>query len=156
MASNERPYQMKYFKMEEFYTSPTAFQHGINNLPGAYAQRNIRLLVQHILDPLRARYGAPIIITSGYRNPLLNELVGGSAVSDHLKGLAADFRSKSDSRTENERLFKLLLTLMRERNLPIKQLIDEHNYDWIHVSLDLISSPFVAPNPHSRQQVLHY
>lgn len=148
-------YKMKYFKMEEFYVSNTAFQHGINNLPGAYAQRNIKYLVKYILDPLRARYGAPIIITSGYRNPLVNELVGGSVISDHLKGLAADFRSQSDSRTENERLFRLLVKLMHEKHLPIKQLINEHNFDWIHVSIDLIFSPCVMPNPRPRMQILN-
>lgn len=36
-----------------------------------------------------------IIITSGFRNFALNKAVGGSSNSDHMRGLACDFISKS-------------------------------------------------------------
>jgi len=38
-----------------------------------------------------AGHDVPIIISSGYRCPALNAAVGGSANSDHLKALAADW-----------------------------------------------------------------
>ena len=51
---------------------------------------NIRYLVETALQPVRTRLGFPIRISSGYRCPLLNKLVGGSATSQHCRGEAAD------------------------------------------------------------------
>lgn len=51
---------------------------------------NLDELVTKILDPLRAAYGMPITISSGYRCPELNRAVGGVPTSVHLKGYAAD------------------------------------------------------------------
>lgn len=42
------------------------------------------------LDALRLAYGAPIVITSGWRCLSHNRIVGGAAKSDHLSGIAAD------------------------------------------------------------------
>ena len=38
------------------------------------------------------RVDTPVIITSGYRSPEVNRLVGGSATSNHLTGCAVDIR----------------------------------------------------------------
>ena len=38
------------------------------------------------------RDDTPVIITSGYRSPEVNKLVGGSATSNHLTGCAVDIR----------------------------------------------------------------
>jgi hypothetical protein len=43
------------------------------------------------LESVQALLGAPLEISSGYRCAALNEAVGGSATSQHLLGLAADF-----------------------------------------------------------------
>ena len=43
-----------------------------------------------MLQPLRVVYGKPIAITSGYRSPEVNRLVGGVPSSQHVKGEAAD------------------------------------------------------------------
>ena len=50
----------------------------------------LTILVEQLLDPIRRRYGAPIIVTSGYRCPALNTAVGGVANSHHIIGCAAD------------------------------------------------------------------
>jgi len=42
------------------------------------------------LDAIRDAIDVPFIITSGYRCPLHNKKVGGSATSSHMKGLAGD------------------------------------------------------------------
>ena len=93
----------------------------------------------HVLDPLREAYGKPVYVNSGYRCEALNEAVGGSKTSQHCLGLAADITGKSKS--ENKKIFDLAQKL----ELPFDQLIDESNYQWIHISY--------ANKP--RKQILH-
>ena len=86
---------MKNFKLSEFFDSIAADRNGIKNEPGigerATVERNINLLVDNVLDPIRDRLCTPIIITSGYRCPKVNKLVGGVNNSQHMSGCAADF-----------------------------------------------------------------
>ncbi len=103
---------------------------------------NLTALASNVLDPLREAYGKPIVVTSGYRSEKLNRAVGGVKNSQHLTGCAADIRSVADTVAENRRLFNLIQQL----RLPFDQLIDEHGYDWIHVSH--------VPGA-NRRQVLH-
>lgn len=42
------------------------------------------------LEEIRAVLGVPLKVTSGFRSPQLNRLVGGSPTSGHTKGLCAD------------------------------------------------------------------
>lgn len=85
---------MKYFSIAEFLNSDAADKYQVSNLPAdeelLAVLNNINALVNNVLDPLRARIGRPIIITSGYRSQRVNELVGGSKTSQHLSGKAAD------------------------------------------------------------------
>lgn len=86
---------MKNFKLSEFFDSIAADRNGIKNEPSiderATIERNINLLVDNVLDPIRDRICTPIIITSGYRCPKVNKLVGGVNNSQHMSGCAADF-----------------------------------------------------------------
>ena len=86
---------MKYFNFDEFFKSEVAIAVGINNVPEdsqiQLVRGNIMLLVDHVLDPIRESFKLPVIITSGYRCPDLNDLIGGSESSQHLTGRAADF-----------------------------------------------------------------
>ena len=68
---------MRYFTFQEFERSATAIRHGIDNTIPEQAKKNIAILVDNVLDPLRSWWGKPIIVTSGYRNTELNRLVGG-------------------------------------------------------------------------------
>ena len=83
---------MKYFTFPEFEYSLTAALKGYDNEAPREARRNIEYLVDTVLDPLREAMGFPLVITSGYRCTELNRDVGGSPTSQHLLGLAADFR----------------------------------------------------------------
>ena len=126
---------MKYFTIEELTRSATAIRRGIDNTPDITIKANLKALVENILDPLRSAWGRPIIVTSGYRCPLLNRAVGGATNSAHLYGYAADIRTVTDTRADNARLLRLLLNL----GLPYDQVINEYpdaqgRPDWIHVS----------------------
>lgn len=132
---------MQYFTLNELTKSNTAIRKGINNTPNAEQIKNLEALVNYILDPLRKYYGKPIIVTSGFRCKELNNIVGGSKTSDHMTGCAVDIRTVQDTKEENKKLFDLALKL----NLPFDQLIDEYNYDWVHISY----------SPKNRRQVLH-
>ena len=133
---------MKYFTMNELTASATAKRLGIPNVPTWREAENLRLLVENVLDPLREAWGHPIIVTSGFRCKLLNEMVGGAANSQHTTGMAADIRTLSDLPQDNERLFDLA----RRMDLPFDQLIDEYRYNWVHISYSRHSM---------RKQVLH-
>lgn len=132
---------MKYFTIEELTKSTTAAQKGIINKPNQEEINNLKALVENILDPLREAYGKPIIVNSGFRCEKLNNLVGGSRTSQHRTGHAADIKSVSDNKSGNKELFDLIQKL----KLPFDQLIDEYNYDWVHVSY----------SPRNRRQILH-
>ena len=45
-----------------------------------------------LLEEIRADFGEPIYINSGYRSPEHNKKVGGKPNSFHVKGQAADIR----------------------------------------------------------------
>ena len=133
---------MKYFSIRELSSSATAVRKGIDNTPDAKAKANLTALVANLLDPLREKWGKPIVVTSGYRCAKLNRAVGGAKNSQHTTGEAVDIRTLSDSRAENRKLFELV----RTSGLPYDQLIDEYGYDWLHVSFR---------NGANRRQVLH-
>ena len=88
---------MKYFSIEELVKSASAERLAIDNTPPRAARRMLTILIEQLLDPIRRRYGAPIIVTSGYRCPALNTAVGGVANSHHIVGCAADIVGKTPS-----------------------------------------------------------
>lgn len=120
---------MKYFTLKELTRSTTATAKGIDNTPTPEVEKNLTLLVENVLDPLREIYGKPITVNSGYRCPELNKAVRGSKTSDHVKGFAADITG--GSKEENERIFNII-----KHNFHFKQLIDEKGFSWVHVSYD--------------------
>jgi zinc D-Ala-D-Ala carboxypeptidase len=84
---------VKHFKMSELTASATARRAGINNHPSIEHERNLWALMLGLEQVRAVLGGRPIIITSGYRNPRVNRLVGGVPGSDHAVGWAADFRA---------------------------------------------------------------
>lgn len=131
---------MKYFTLNELTASATAKRKGIDNTPDATVRANLTALVANILDPLREAYGKPIVVSSGYRSPKLNKAVGGAAKSQHVTGQAVDIHTLSDTPADNKKLYDLILKL----KLPFDQLINEYNFNWVHVSF----------SPRNRRQVL--
>lgn len=64
---------------------------GVLNDPDALALARLKALAENILEPVRQHFTAPVVIHSGYRSPRVNDAVGGSKTSQHMRGEAADF-----------------------------------------------------------------
>lgn len=116
-------YRPKYFSFTEMISTVSTAQE--NNLPDWDDINRLLELCRWILDPVREMYGKPIVVTSGFRSPSLNRLVGGVPTSQHMQGLAADLLC-SDS--------KALFDLIAESDLPFDQLIYYQKRKFVHVS----------------------
>ena len=117
----------EHFTLEEMTVSGTALRLGIDNSPGPREKVALIRLCDEVLEPVRRHFGRPVVISSGYRSPALNRAIGGSAISQHAKGEAADFIVPGVSNLEVARWM--------ERNLNYDQLIYEFGESgWLHVS----------------------
>lgn len=137
----------KNFTYEELTHSATAKRLKINNTPNDEEKGKLKKLAETILQPIREKYGRPIVVTSGFRCVKLNLAVGGVKSSQHCKGEAADIRSVSDSVKDNKELFDLVLQMIKNKEITVGQLIDEYGYNWVHVSLPRLGK--------TNNQVLH-
>ena len=120
--------QLKYFTLKEMINSNTAKSKGIDNTPTWSVVLNLLELVQNVLDPIREAYKKPITVNSGYRCIELNRAIGSKDNSQHILGLAADITV--GSREANKQLFEFIQSNIKEWD----QLINENNYQWIHIS----------------------
>ena len=125
------------FTLEEIEYSETAVRNGFINKVPPDGFTIMETLFKCVMQPLREATGG-IIVTSGYRSPRINELVGGSYKSQHIykysDGAACDFVS-SLKRINNIKLVNMIIQL----DLPFDQLILEYpssyNGGWVHVSI---------------------
>ena len=124
--------EASYFTIPELCASATALREGIDNRPPKCAYHLLHVLVDQLLDPIRKAWGAPIMVTSGYRCPRLNELVGGVTHSHHLLGCAADIIT--GNKADHRRLFNLIRQMKDEGRIRFTQLIFEGDGRWIHIS----------------------
>lgn len=135
MTIQENTLLSKNFSFCEMVQSCTARRKNIDNTPSVYAMTCLEKLCRDILQPIRDEWGAPIIVSSGYRCPELNKAVGGVTHSDHIFGCAADIKTVGDLPARNKVLFDLIRRMYKDGKLPhLKQVIDEYGYDWLHVS----------------------
>lgn len=126
---------MKHFKFADFIKSTTAYKLGINNkITDSRYVANIYTLVDNVLDPLRDIIDIPIYINSGYRCEILNEAVGGSDNSQHMRGLAADI-----SLGKNEHLCEWVYSVLKSREYSMYRYIDQcilyKDKRFIHISI---------------------
>lgn len=117
----------EHISYNEATQSPTALRNGIVNMPTNEQLANMKILAEMCFEPLRALYGKPIKVNSFFRCDALNKKVGGSATSQHVKGMAIDM--SAGSKAENKILFDLC-----KNNLQFDQLINEYDYSWVHIS----------------------
>lgn len=119
----------EHFYLHEFIKSQVASRFGFYEQynPSQRIIDNIESLVKNVLQPLRYHLNAPIFVHSGYRCYRVNKLIGGANNSQHLYGMAADIECYSKG---NKAIYESVLEL----GLDFDQMINEFNFDWIHIS----------------------
>lgn len=126
------------FKYKELIYSDTAIKEEIDNTPHYEEASSLMQLCIYVLQPTRNHFSKSMNITSGYRCPSLNKVVGGVSNSQHVYGEAADFQMRGKD------LYNVAKWI--SDNLDVDQVILE-NYgtgrEWIHVSY---SSPITNRN----------
>ena len=81
----------RHFALAEMVVSQEAARHAINNNPPPAIIDTLRSTCE-MMESVRALLGdKPIIVSSGYRCRALNDIVGGSVNSAHMRGHAVDF-----------------------------------------------------------------
>lgn len=123
----------KNFSYDELIASATAKRLGIDNTPSYEEKEKLRKLAIEILQPIRDKWKGVIVVNSAYRSEALNKAVGGVKNSQHRLGEAADI--KVGGKDKNKKLFNLIYKMISTGELKVGQLIDEYNFQWIHVSL---------------------
>ena len=122
----------KHFKLSEFTKSQIAARNGLKNLAGAAEVKNLENLCYEILEPIRAHFDKPVMITSGFRSLAVNRKLGSSDSSQHCKGQAVDF--------EIAGIPNIKIAYWLQANCDFDQLILEYyrpledSAGWVHVS----------------------
>lgn len=124
-----------HFTLDEFTRSQAAIDMGDTNQPTEEHFNHLTKLAWQ-MEEVRALFGKPLIVTSGYRNPHVNAAVGGVPNSDHALGYAADFKIEGIDDLEAAKV-------VRDSNIKFDQLIYEAGRA-VHLSF----------HPRMRQQVL--
>lgn len=134
---NQKMKLSKNFYQSEFTASRVANENGIKNIPGEKEVENLEKLCEYVLQPIRDYLGIPISVSSGYRNEVLNALVGGVESSQHVKGEAADIYS---TKMTARNLFNEIIDM----NIEFDQIILYPTF--VHISFK---------EGHNRNQILY-
>ena len=124
----------EHLTLAELIRSESAKRNGITNMPTPEHIANLKLLAEHIFEPIRANFRCPILISSGYRSKELNAKIGGAMTSQHSFGQAINIdMDGTNYGVDNEEIFYFI-----KDKLPFDQLIwefgNDKNPDWVHCS----------------------
>lgn len=128
---------MKYFTFSEFEGSDKARELGIDNRMPELVEAHVVELVDKLLDPLRDAWGAPLVVSSGYRCPELNKAVKGSKTSAHLAGWAADLVPSADDKRSVDEFVRFAVDWLVSSGRKFDQAISEQSGGarWLHVGV---------------------
>ena len=125
----------KYFTLNEMTRTST----GLPNMLANWQHLKNILCTAFYLDIIRAKFGSPITVTSGYRTPEVNEAVHGSKTSEHMTGSAADLKAD-----DLKGLIATIDAIAANKSLPIDQIIIHDTF--VHVG-------FASVNPRFQRMV---
>ena len=123
------------FTLDELIKSQVAERKGINNNHSPEQIENLKALTQNILQPVRAQFDKPLIISSGFRCAQLCLEIGSSINSQHCADNEAAAADVEIWGTDNE-----VLATWIKSELEFDQLIlefwkkGEPNSGWVHCS----------------------
>lgn len=118
------------FTLWEFLYSENAIKYGVMQEQLSIIEHdilNLKRLCENILQPLRNELKESIRINSGYRSKALNDKINGQPNSEHMEGKAADIYIPG----KMQQAFNTI-----KSKYKFRQLINENNLAWIHVSYD--------------------
>lgn len=129
---NPRSQFPKEFTFEEMTVSQTAARRDIDNKPTGQALLNLSDTAYAMLKVRSLLGNKPIIVSSGYRSPALNKVVGGSDTSAHTLGWAVDFTCPGFGTPLQ---VAKAISKAYDDGMRWDQLI--HEFDsWVHISFD--------------------
>lgn len=117
-----------YFTLAELTFSQTAEANAIDNRPPP----DVEAVLAHsatLFDSVRRLLGKPVLVSSGYRSPKLNALIGGSPTSAHPLGYAFDFTCPGFGTPQ-----EICQVIAAAKAIRFDQLIMEKT--WVHISFD--------------------
>lgn len=114
-----------HFTLEELTTTQVR---DANNVPSRDVVEALRSTAI-CMEAVRAILGHPIVVTSGYRSPDVNRIVGGVADSAHIRGRAVDFICPTFGSP-----YEVANAISRSE-IKFDQLIRE--YGWVHIAFEI-------------------
>ena len=117
----------QHFTLDEFVRSDTAVRKGIDNNPSDSIIENLKITAMG-MEEVRELLQVPILVTSGYRSPVLNRTIGGSKSSAHMHGFACDFIAPKFGNS------LAIVNKIKESGILVDQCIMEGT--WTHISFD--------------------
>ncbi|MDR1756089.1 MAG: peptidase M15 [Culturomica sp.] len=118
-----------------------AIRAGLDNVPSAEELERMVYVANRIFEPVRHAVcgDRPLAVTSFFRSPAVNRLVGGSSNSQHCKGEAMDLDADVYGNGGNRSIFEYI-----RDHLSFDQLIWEFGNDkepaWVHVSVTSVGN----------------
>jgi len=129
------------FSVKEMTASDTATKEKIANVPSAEILEALTFLCEQVLEPVRAHFGKPVKVSSGFRSDKLNSRIGGATNSLHTKGQAVDFEIEG---IDNKELAEWVKNNCKYDQIILEYYVDNNgkpsNDGWVHVSVRKVES----------------
>ena len=125
-------YLSTHFTVSEATASQTADRLNLDNTPTPVILENMRQTA-YGMELVRKELGdKPILISSWYRSPFVNQMVGGSKGSDHQFGYAVDFICPSFGNVDA--VMQRIVESAIDFDQVIKEFANSKTGGWVHIS----------------------